>query len=96
MQQFLSDPDSGCNIAKQTLDENRFKHAQKTLNHTSPDFKVSDRIFFKTKQPGKWDLKWRAGCRSVCKEHNGHYLHTENQATGKLDPAMSRMLYMNH
>ena len=40
----------------------------------------------KKKQPGKWDLKWKAGYRIVCIECNGHYLHIENQATGKSRP----------
>ena len=96
MQQFLSNPDSGCldlklnhlavAIAKRTLDENRFKHAQKKTNHTPPNLKVGDRMYFKNKQPGKWDLKWRASYRIVCIDSNGHYLHIENQATGKTKP----------
>ena len=67
MQQFLSDPDSGCldltahclvlAITKKILEENRFKQAQKTTNCTPPNFKVGDRVYFKNKQPGKWDLK---------------------------------------
>ena len=69
MQQFVSDPESGhldleshclaLAIAKETLDENRLKHAQKATNHAPPYFKVGDRTYFKNKQPGKW----RAGCR---------------------------------
>ena len=43
-------------------------------------------VFFKNKQPGKRDLKWRAGYRIVCIEHSRHYLHIENQATGKTGP----------
>ena len=71
-------------IAKKNLDENRFKHAQNWQQTvTPPNFKVGDRVYFKNKQPGKWDLKWRAGYRIVCIEHNRHYLHIENQATGK-------------
>ena len=48
MQHFLGDPDSGMfnlethrlalAIAKKTLDENRFKMAQKTMDHTPPSF----------------------------------------------------------
>ena len=67
MQYFLSDPDSkhldleshllALAIAKKTLDENKFKHAQKMTNFTSPNFKGTNRVFFKNKQPGKWDLK---------------------------------------
>ena len=50
---------------------------------TPPNFKVGNRVFFKNKQTGKWDLKWRVGYRIVCIDHSGHYLHIENQATGK-------------
>ena len=70
-------------------------HKYNKLHHP-PNFKIGDRVFFQNKQPGKWDLKWRAGYKIVCMECNGHYLHIENQATGKLDPAMSRTLCMNH
>ena len=96
MQQFLGDPDYGCleleshclalAIGKKTLDENKFKHAQKTTNHTPHNFKVGYRVLFKNKQPGKGDLKWRAGYRIAHIEHNRHYLHIENQATGKTRP----------
>ena len=65
MQCFLGDPDSGMlnlethrlalAIAKETLDENRFKMAQKTMDHTPPSFKIGDRVYFKNKQPTKWD-----------------------------------------
>ena len=55
-------------------------------NYTPPNFKIGDRVYFKNKQPGKWDLKWRVGYRIVCIEHNGNYLHIENQATGKTRP----------
>ena len=67
MQHFLGDPDSGMlnleahrlvlAIAKMTLDENRFKTAQKTMDQTPPSFKIGDRVYSKNKQPGKWDLK---------------------------------------
>ena len=93
LQWFLSDPDSGhldpeshclaLAIAKKTLDKNHFKHAQKMIHHTPPSFKVGNRVFFKNKIPGKWHLKWRAGYRIVCIEPDSHYLHLENQATGK-------------
>ena len=42
------------------------------------------RVYFKNKTPGKWDLKWRAGYRIIQIECEGHYLHIENQATGKI------------
>ena len=71
-------------IAKKTLDENRFKMAQKTMDHTPPSFKFGDRVYFKKKQPGKWDLKWRPRYRIVHIEHDGHFLHIENQATRKV------------
>ena len=96
VQQFLGDPDSGhldlkshclaLAIAKKTLDENHFTHAQAMMHCTPSNFKVGDRVFFKKKQPGKWDKKWRAGYRIVCIEHNIQYLHLEIQATGKTRP----------
>ena len=94
MQCFLGDADSGMlnlethslslAIAKKTLDENRFKMAQKTMDLTPPSFKIGDRVYFKNKQPGKWDLKWRPRYRFVHIERDGHFLHTENQATRKV------------
>ena len=63
--QFLSDPDSACldlkshhptlAIAKKIFDENRFKHAQKTTTCTPPNFKVSDRVFFK--KQAAWQME---------------------------------------
>ena len=94
MQCFLGDPDFdmlnlethrlALAIAKKTLDENRFKMAQKTMERKPPSFKTGDCVYFKNKQPGKWDLKWRPGYRIVHIEHHGHFLHIENQATGKV------------
>ena len=87
MQCFLGDPDSGkinlethrlaLAIAKKTLDKNRFTATQKTLTRDKP-------AYFINKQPRKWDLKWRPGYRIVCIEHNRHFIHIENQATGKI------------
>ena len=71
-------------IAKKTLDKNCFKTAQKTMDRTQPSFKIGDMVYFKNKQPGKGDLKWRPGYRIVQIECNGHFLHIENQATGKV------------
>ena len=75
MQQFLGDPDLGIlnreaprlalTIAKKTFNENCFKTAQTTMDRTPPSFKIGDRVYFKNKQPGKWDLKWRPGYRIV-------------------------------
>ena len=75
MQQFLGDPDSGMlnleahtltlAIAKKTLDDNHFKAAHKTMDRTPLTFKIGDRVYFKNKQPGKQDLKWRPGYRIV-------------------------------
>ena len=94
MQHFLGDPDSGklnlethrlaLAIAEKTLDKNRFTATQKTLARNKPTFQIGDCVYFKNKQPGKWDLKWRPGYRIVCIEHNGHFIHIENQATGKI------------
>ena len=74
-QWFLGDPDSGklnlethrlaLAIAKKTLDENRFTATQKTLARDHPAFQIGDCVYFKNKQPGKWDLKvetWIQDC----------------------------------
>ena len=94
MQHFLGDPDSSklnlethrlaLAIAKKTLDENRFTATQKTLARDKPAFQIGDRVYFKNKQPGKWDLKWQPGYRIVCIECDRHFIHIENQATGKV------------
>ena len=92
MQCFIGDPESGLlnleahqlapAITKKTLDENHFRTVQKTMDRESPSLKIGDRVYFKNK-PGKWDLKWRPGYRIVHIEHDGHYMHIENHATGK-------------
>ena len=94
MQHFLGDPYSGklnlethsfaLAIAKKTLDENRFTVTEKTLARNRPVFQIGDHVYFKNKQPGKWDLKWRPGYRIVCIKINRHFIHIENQATGKI------------
>ena len=94
MQHFLGDPDSGMlnlethrlalAIAKKTLDENRFTATQKTMAQDKPAFHIGDHVYFKNKQPGKWDLNWRPGYRIVHIECDGHFIHIENQATGKI------------
>ena len=71
-------------IAKKAKDENHFKTAPKTMGRMPPSFKIEDRVYFKNKQPGKWDLKWRPRYRIVQIEHDGHFLHIENLATGKI------------
>ena len=84
---FLGDPNSGLlllSIAKKYLDDHRFLTAEKTTDRAEPGFKVGDRVYFKNKTPGKWDLKWTAGHRIIWSEHEGCYLHIENQATGKI------------
>ena len=91
MQHFVGDPESGrlylenqCltpDTAKKTLDENQFKNAQKTTDTKPPPFQLGDSIYFKNKQPQKWDLKWKPRYRIVHTEDDRHYLHIENQAT---------------
>ena len=85
MQQFLGDLESGLltmeahhlalPITKKTLDENCFRAAQKTTDREPQLFKIDNRVYFKNKQPGKWDLKWRPGYQNVHMECNEHYLH---------------------
>ena len=53
------------------------------MDREPPTFKIGNRVYFKNKQPGKWDLKWRLGYRIVCIECHGHYIHIENKATEK-------------
>ena len=94
MQHFLGDPDSGMlnlethrlalAITKKTLDENTFTATQKTMSRDKPAFQVGDHVYFKNKQPGKWDLKWRPRYRIVCIECDGHFIHIEYQATAKI------------
>ena len=72
MQCFLGDPDSGMlnlethwlalAIAKKTLYENRFTATQKTMARDKLAFQIGDCIYFKNKQPSKWDLKWIQNC----------------------------------
>ena len=94
MQHFLGDPDSGklnletlrltLAIAKKPLDKNRYTATQKMLARDKPAFQIGDCVYFKNKQPGKWDLNWRPGYRIVHIECDGHFIHIENQATGKI------------
>ena len=80
MQCFLGGPDSGklnlethslaLGIAKKTLDENQFTATQKMLARDKPAFQIGDWVYFRNKQPGKWDLKWRPGYRIVDIECN--------------------------
>ena len=53
------------------------------MARTPPSFNIGNRVSFKNKEPGKCILKWRPGYRIVCIEHDGHYLHIENQANGQ-------------
>ena len=94
MQHFLGDPESkqlnleACQlalaIAKKILDENHFRNVQKTMDRKPPSFQQGDIVYFKNKQPEKWDLKWRPRYRIVCIACKGHYLHIENQAKWKI------------
>ena len=93
MQHFLGDPESGqlnlenhhlaLAIAKKTLDENHFRNTQNATERKPPSFQLGDRVYFKNKQTGKWDLKWRPRYRTVHIDHDRHYLHIEIQATGQ-------------
>ena len=54
-----------------------------SLTQHNPAYQVGDHVYFKNKQPGKWYLKWRPSYWIVRIECNGHFIHIENQATGK-------------
>ena len=94
MQHFLGDLDSGklnlethrlaLAISKKTLEENTFTVTQKILPRNQLAFQIGHHVYFKNKQPGKWDLKWRPGYRIVRIECDRHFIHIENQATGKI------------
>ena len=71
-------------IAKKTIDENRFTATQKMMARDKPSFQIGYHVYFKNKQPSKWDLKWRPEYRIVCIECSRHFIHIENQATGKI------------
>ena len=93
MQCFLGDTESerlnienhclALTIVKKTLDENLFKTTQKTMDRNPSYLQLGDRVYFKNKQPGKWDLKWRPRYRVVSIECNGHYLYTKKSSYGK-------------
>ena len=70
--------------SKEDPGQKQIQMTQKNMDQTPPSFKIQDRVYFKNKQPSKWDLKWRPGYRIVCIEHDRHFLHIENQATGKV------------
>ena len=103
MQCFLGDPDLGklhlethrlaLAITKKTQDGNRFTATQKTISRDNPAFQVGDCVYFKNKQPGKWDLKWRTRYWIVCIEHNGHFIHIESKPQAKHNLAMSQILF---
>ena len=98
MQHFLGDPDCdklhlethrpALAIAKKTLDENRFTTTQKTISRNNSAFQIGDRVYFKNKQPRKWDLKWRPSYWIVHIKHNGHFIHIETKPQEKHNPAM--------
>ena len=93
MQHFLGDPDLGklhlemhrltLAIAKKPFMKIDLQPPKRLFQGTTQPFKLEIVVYFKNKQPGKWDLKWRPGYRIVCIEHNGYFIHIENQATGK-------------
>ena len=102
---FLGDPDLGLlclnqhqlslSIAKKYLDDHRFLTTEKTTDRAEPGFKVGDRVYFKNKTPGKWDLKWRAGYRIIWIEHEGCYLPSKTKLQENSDPVMLRTLSLN-
>ena len=65
------------------------KQHKRPWTRTPPSFKIGDRVYFKNKQPGKWDLKWRPGYRIVQIEHNGCTSYTlKTSVLEKYDPVM--------
>ena len=103
MQCFLGDPDSGrlhlethrlaLVIAKKTLDENRFTATQKTVSRNNPAFQVGDRVYFKNKQPEKWDLKWSPDTRLSVLSAMDTTSTLKTKLLERHDPAMSQILF---
>ena len=93
MQCFLGNPETNLlnlealwlalAIMKKNTRWEPLQNPQKTMDREPPSFKIADKVYFRNKQPGKWDIKWRPGYRIVGIECDGHHLHIENQATGK-------------
>ena len=80
----LRSPQTHISHCQEDARQKSFQKAQKTMDRTPPSFKIGDRVYFKKKQPSKWDLKWRPGYRIVQIECDRHFLHIENQSTGKV------------
>ena len=81
MQRFLGDPESGLlNLEARHL---ALAIAKKTASELHRKQQRGDRVYFKKKQPVKWDLKWRSGYWIICIKHGGHYTHIKSQTTGK-------------
>ena len=86
-------PGSTLSSPSHCQENTRWKFLQncpETTDREPPSFKIDNRVYFKNKQPGKLDLKWKPGYSIVCIEHNWHYLHIENQATGKTRSCISK------
>ena len=93
MQQFLGDPESGdldlrshclaLAIAKKTLDNNRFKHANKTTNCTPSNFKMMTEYTSKRRNLEEMGSKMESQLQDCLYRVQWHYLHIEDQATGK-------------
>ena len=66
------------------------------MDRQPPSFKIGDMVHFKNKQPSKWDLKWRPVYRIVQIEQDGHFLHIENQATGKVWSCNMKDVVLEH
>ena len=106
MQHFLGDPNCGMlnlethrlalAIAKKTLDENRFKTAQKTMAHEKPVFQVGDRVYFKNKQPDKWDLNGDPDKELCALSAMDISCILKTKPPEKYDLAMCQISYWNH
>ena len=88
MQCFMGDPDSGklhlethrlaLAIAKKTLDKNRFTDFQR-----QPHLSNQRSCILQKQTTRQMGLEVETRYWIVCIEHNGHYIHIKNQATGK-------------
>ena len=83
-------------IAKKTLDENRFTATQETMARDKPAFQIGDHVYFKNKQPGKWDLKWRPRYRIVTLSMTDISYISKARPLAKYDLAMLQTSSWNH
>ena len=103
---FLGDPDSGMlnlemhrlalAIAKKTLDENWFKVAQKTMDHTPPSFKIGEGFTSRTNSPANGTLNGGQGIELSTLSMMDISYTLKTKPPEKYNPVMWRTSSWNH